>query len=117
MTGSKAAKLSGPRFLHREAIATGQEASHQQGPRASSSGAGGATSQLPFPVSGPGPPAGRWGWGLRSAQIPQDLGEARTRDSLAPCLGVQEGGGVHQLPVPEMRLMWALQKVFQVSGW
>lgn len=54
---------------------------------------------------------------MQSAQISQDLGEAWTRDSLAPCLGVQEGGGAHQFAVPEMRPTWALQKVFQVSGW
>lgn len=117
VTQSKAAKLSGARFLYGEAVSTGQEASHQQGPRASPWGVGGAPSQLPFPVSGPVPPVGRWGWGSRSAQIPQDLGEARTQDSLAPCLGVQEGGGAHQFPVPEIRPTWALQRVFQVLGW
>ena len=36
VTWSKAAKLSGAQFLHREAVSTGQEASHQQGPRVSS---------------------------------------------------------------------------------
>lgn len=96
MTWSKAAKLSGAQFLHREAVSTGQEASHQQGPRVSSWGAGAALSQLPFLVSGPVLPVGRWGWGSQSAQIPQDLGEVQTQDSLAPCLGEQEGGGACQ---------------------